>query len=268
LNKKAVVEGVETDARPTKAEDTDTALWCKAVQLAAVEPLCDHLAPQQLGVGVKSGVEILVLGLALSLEEACRKGDDHIIMALDLKNAHNEYDRIAAQAEIEEAADKCPDLNSLPAAHAAINGVHTDIFAQEASGKLRRITRSCAGGGQGNPTTNGFFPLVIDSTVKQAMQIHSDVHIHCLQDDMTIEGKDLASVLEASECILEKLAERGLKPNKNKCQLYGNSEDAVSGAPDRLTRPSVTTANGAKAYGVIVSVVQRSGFSKTSRLPG
>mmetsp|Transcript_44298 Transcript_44298/g.56727 ORF Transcript_44298/g.56727 Transcript_44298/m.56727 type:complete len:604 (+) Transcript_44298:1667-3478(+) len=241
-----------SDARPTKAEDTDTALWSKAVQLHSVEPLCEHLKPQQMGVGVKGGVETLVLGLAISREVACNNGEDHIIMALDLKNAHNEYDRVEAQAEIEKAADECPHLSSLPAAHAAINGVHTDIFAREASGKLRRITKSCAGGGQGNPTTNGFFPLVIDSTMKQAMQLHPSIQIHCLQDDVTIEGKDLASVMEANEFILENLAERGLKPNKNKFQLYGNSEEAVSGAPDWLTRPSVTTTDGSKAYGIIV----------------
>jgi hypothetical protein len=35
----------------TKAEDTDTALWSKAVQLHSVEPLCEYLKPQADGSG-------------------------------------------------------------------------------------------------------------------------------------------------------------------------------------------------------------------------
>ena len=88
--------GEPFDARPTKAEDIDTALWCKAIQRLhtpkpkpgeAIDGIRKHLQPQQLSVGVSGGCQILVLGLKLKIEEAISKGLRRVLVSLDLKNA-------------------------------------------------------------------------------------------------------------------------------------------------------------------------------------
>ena len=98
--------GGAVDARPTKAGDIDTALWCQALQRfhtpkpktdEAIEGIRKHLQPQQLSVGVSGGCQILVLGLKLKIEEAISKGLTRALVGLDLKNAHNTFNRREAQ---------------------------------------------------------------------------------------------------------------------------------------------------------------------------
>jgi hypothetical protein len=82
LAKSETVPGKTVDARPTKAEDIDTTLWCQALQRshtpkpkngAAAEGIRKHLQPQQLSVGVSWGCEIMVPSLKLKIEEANSK---------------------------------------------------------------------------------------------------------------------------------------------------------------------------------------------------
>ena len=50
------------DARPTKAEDTDTASWCRALQRRLTDAVRVVVSLQQLSVGVPGGCEIFVPG--------------------------------------------------------------------------------------------------------------------------------------------------------------------------------------------------------------
>ena len=58
LNKVAPVPDKVSDARPVKAEDSDTSLWCKALARITEGPVRSEVIPQQLGVGVKGGQEL------------------------------------------------------------------------------------------------------------------------------------------------------------------------------------------------------------------
>ena len=98
LAKAEASPGETANARPTKAEDIDTALWCQALQRChtpkpkpgeAIDGIRKHLQPQQLSDGVSGGCQILVLGLKLKTEEAVSKGLKRVLVSHDLKNSHN-----------------------------------------------------------------------------------------------------------------------------------------------------------------------------------
>ena len=65
LVKKPPPEGMKPDARPTNARDVDVTLPLKAIQRKAGPALLKRLGPQQLGVGVKNGVELKILGMKI-----------------------------------------------------------------------------------------------------------------------------------------------------------------------------------------------------------
>ena len=56
-----------------------------------------QLIPQQLAIGVPDGAAIKAHGSNLRPELARRTGEKYMQLALDLKNAHNEHGRRAAQ---------------------------------------------------------------------------------------------------------------------------------------------------------------------------
>jgi hypothetical protein len=46
------------DARPVSAKDCNYAVWTKSIQWTIVDYVCKMVCPQQLGIGVSSGVEL------------------------------------------------------------------------------------------------------------------------------------------------------------------------------------------------------------------
>jgi len=63
------------DARPVCAESADTSCWAKAASRSAVDSVRKHVSPQQLAVGVQGGMEVLVVGWQLTVEEAAASKD-------------------------------------------------------------------------------------------------------------------------------------------------------------------------------------------------
>ena len=53
----------------------------------------EYLMPQQVGVGVRGGIGILIFGLRLMMELY----PDFVFVSLDKKNAHNEFDRVGQE---------------------------------------------------------------------------------------------------------------------------------------------------------------------------
>ena len=88
LVKAAPPPGREPDCRPAKGRDMDISGWTKGQQRKHCEEVSRQLIPQQLAIGV-----IKAHGSNLRLELARRTGEKYMQLALDLKNAHNEYDR-------------------------------------------------------------------------------------------------------------------------------------------------------------------------------
>jgi hypothetical protein len=106
LIKQAAPAGCTPDARPTNASDSDVALWRKVAQRNAVDEVRKIVEPQQLAVGVSGGVEMKVVGIKLEMEAATRAGLAKSVTTADVKNAHNAYDRVRAQEQINLAARK------------------------------------------------------------------------------------------------------------------------------------------------------------------
>ena len=93
LNKVEPVPSRSPDARPVKAEDLDTSLFCKALARDLTPAVKEVVIPQQLGVGVRGGVELVAVGLKIEYTNAVAKNVVEVFAQEDVENAHNEYDR-------------------------------------------------------------------------------------------------------------------------------------------------------------------------------
>jgi hypothetical protein len=100
LNKSAPVLNETPDARPVKAEDSDTSLWCKALARFTEVPVRNEVIPQQLGAGVSGGQDLYVHGGNMKAEKATLVGDPLVMIAVDVKNAHNSFDRVLTKMKI------------------------------------------------------------------------------------------------------------------------------------------------------------------------
>ena len=145
LAKAEAAAGETVDARPTKAEDIDTALWCQALQRShtpkpktgeVLEGIRKYLQPQQLSVGVSGGCQILVLGLKLKIEEAISKGLRRVLVSPDLKNAQNPFNRREAQEALESLAATDPSPRPLVLAHHAISSQFNPKYVRSASSEF------------------------------------------------------------------------------------------------------------------------------------
>ena len=75
----------------------------------------------------------MVLGLKLKIEEAISKGLKSVLVSLDLKNAHNAFNRREAQEALETLAAIDPSLRPLVRAHHAISSQFNPIYCRSAS---------------------------------------------------------------------------------------------------------------------------------------
>ena len=96
LIKKAAPPGMTPNFRPTNARDSDVPVWTKAAQRANAPVVAGQPGPEQLGVSVKDGAQVKVLGGALLMEKARQSGKPYVQVLLGLSSAHSECDRMAA----------------------------------------------------------------------------------------------------------------------------------------------------------------------------
>ena len=116
----------------------------------------------------------MVLGLKLKIKEAVSKGLKRVLESLDLKNAHNSFNRREAQEALEALAAADPSLRSLVLAHHATSSQFNPIYVRSAftGNGLRYLCESGVGGGQGNALTNIIFPTVINGALKSTERDH------------------------------------------------------------------------------------------------
>ena len=129
----------------------------------------EKVAPQQLGVGVSGGVELYVHGFKILYEVAVRSGMEVVIVAIDIKNAHNDFPRQAAQVELIAAAHLDPRLIPLAVANESTLRAVNSIYMrsnQTASG-YSHICNSEKGGGQGNALTGLFYVINQNPALKE-----------------------------------------------------------------------------------------------------
>ena len=258
LVKKPVPAGETPDARPTNARDIDVSIWLKTIQRQANAAIRQTLIPQQLAVAVSGGCEIKVIGAKLKIEQALKNGLDFVLVCLDLKNAHNEFRRAAAQDALDETHRSAAEaqtrghesLKDLAQAHRADTGHAGDVYMRDSKSPtgFARVCTSTAGGPQGSPLTNLAFPALINKALKATEAKFPGVELRAIQDDIDAAGPpDLifGSNQDGSDgalhFLLEQLAELRLEPNKSKFQFYATTERAAERAPNWLPRPFFIT---------------------------
>ena len=265
LNKKAPELNATPDARPVKAEDSDTSLWCKALASISKGPVLDQVKPQQFGVGVSGGVELYIKGLKFKFETAVTNGVELVFDKADLKNAHNSFPRDLTQARLIEVARSNPKLIPLAVASESILRAGNPIYMR--SGKTSTgfsfLCDSLMGGGQGNALTGLFFVINLDPVLKCVEGQCPGVEIKAIQDDITLMGPpevvwdrtDELGVVHkgALSVLLDGLKARGLEPNPDKFACLGTTPGACLGKPDWLTEPTSfmdTNGNVTEARGI------------------
>jgi hypothetical protein len=127
------------------------------------------VTPEQIGIGIRSGPEIFVIGSQLHINQEKQGDKNHVEISLDVKNAHNAHDRAKANLTVQEAAQTNPNLKLLAIGLDALTIVKPDIFmrSNKHEGGFQRLCRSEAGGGQGNALTGVIFALLINGPLKK-----------------------------------------------------------------------------------------------------
>ena len=247
LNKNEPVPGQMSDARPVKAENGDTSSWCKALGRASTPAVQEKVAPQQLGVGVSGGVELYVHGFKIKYEVAVRDGVEVFIVAIDIKNAHNDFPRQEAQVELIAAAHLDPRLIPLAVANEstlrAVNSIY--MRSNQTSSGYSHICNSEKGGGQGNALTGLFYVINQNPALKETEARYPECELKAIHDDITLIGPP-GKVWGADGCLaflIEALEDRGHTINQNKCLALGSTPGACGDKPAWLNEPTTIVDN-------------------------
>ena len=178
-------------------------------------------------------------GLKFWYEKFKSKGLRQVAVALDIKNAHNSFDRSASIEAPSAAADANESLRSLPRAWHAVASQKNGIFMRdtESANGWTFLCDSSEGGGQGNALTGIAFCATINMAMK-GIESQFKVEIRAIQDDMTLVGDPdrIFGEGKALKALLELLRKVGLEPNKAKFQCLGTTADALDNKPDWLKR--------------------------------
>jgi len=96
------VEPVPTrspDARPVNAEDLDTSHCCKPLARDLTPAVKEAVIPQQLGAGVRGGVELVAVALKIEYTNSVEMNVVGVFAQEDVEDVHNECDRDKAQED-------------------------------------------------------------------------------------------------------------------------------------------------------------------------
>ena len=205
----------------------DVSSWTKAQQRAHCNEVSRQLIPQQLAIGVSDGVTIKAHGSNLRPELARRRGEKYMQLALDLKNAHNEYNRRMAQQCLVEHESAHPNSGAwmdLSRVHHSDCAQPSDVYMRDATAArgLKHVCEGKAGGPQGSALTCIVFPILLDGILKKTEQMFPGIETKAIQDDVGLYG-DPAIILGeggALDFILAEFKVADLEPNLKKFQAY------------------------------------------------
>ena len=127
------------------------------------------------------------------MEEARKLGVPYVQVAMDVKNAHNAYDRRAAQQILEGLESEHPDepaFRDLSRAHHSDCAHSSDVYVRDHQGHrgLKWLCEGRAGGPQGSALTCVTFPMLLDVVLKGVEAKFPDVEAKAIQDDIDLYG--------------------------------------------------------------------------------
>ena len=215
--------GPGPDVRPVQVGDPlITTIW-KALLRDMQEKLAAIFRPEQVAVGVKGGLSIMIHGMRALLQQS----PEMVCVKMDLKNAFNEVER----ASLVEAVREQPQLHSLlplmtatytHETWAMLGRTAESLFGEEERGDASQ------GGPQGNPLMGAAFCLAIHPYVKRlhARLAEAGGEAKADMDDCYATGP-ASVVFEAIEECLLGLSEIGLVARVEKFEVYSPLTDVT-----------------------------------------
>jgi hypothetical protein len=208
------------------------------------------VTPEELGIGIRSGPEMFFIGSQLHINQEKQGDKNHVGISLDVKNAHNAYERAKANLTAQQAAQTNPNLKPFAIGLDAVKIVKSDIYMR--SNKhvwgFQRLCRSEAGDGQGNALTGVTNALLIHGPPKKISASHNGIVVRDIHDDILLSGTpdDIFGIdggKGALQRLLEDLAELNLSPNNSKLQGYGANESSRCLIPSWIKQPKIFKMN-------------------------
>ena len=213
--------GSPPDIRPIEVGETLRRLVGKCLCRITKMKASDFFSPHQLGVACPYGVEKIVHGLRICIEEHVND-KDFVVMKIDLRNAFN---LVSRQALLDECRAHFSEIFQWAA---GCYGDHPLLLS--AMGTLR----SESGVQQGDPLGPLLFCLVLHKVVTAIAvdSICSQLSFHSwYMDDGVIAGPKQAA-LQALSIIKQLGPPLGLFINTSKCELFG--KEGLRGFPDEM----------------------------------
>ena len=262
------------DARPVKAEDFDTSSWCQAFARKLAPIVAEHTGPQQLGIGVRGGIELYIHGLKIHYEIAVRDGVEVVFIKIDVVNAHNSFPRALAQQNLIDRAKNDPRLIPLAVACESTLRAHNKIYTrsrENASGFVY-LCDSESGGGQGNALTGIIYAANQDPALKATEAAFPGVEVKAIHDDITLEGPPARVWGEggALAFLVDQLKNRGLTVNQNKFTCLGSTPTACADKPSSIQEATSIQDKdgrvpGARGLVICENPIGEEGYVRVSR---
>lgn len=194
-------------------------LASKCALSVVLERVKGLLHPQQLGVGVKGGVEAAIHSVRCLIEGL---PDSWSFLKIDFKNAFNTLRR---DSLLETVKLQCPDI---------FNYCHTAYGLVTSLGYQDHIIDSCEGVQQGDPLGPLLFAITIHPLLTRLSSAFSCGYL----DDVSLASETKIVAQDYVFLKNEALA-LGLLLNTKKCEIFGNVAGALGNHPDLGEVPEI-----------------------------
>ncbi len=204
------------------------------------------VSPQQLAIGVENGIQLYITGINLKLEEATRLNRSLSIVSLDIRNAHNEFNRKNMISELDQLVISNPELQPLRCGLLSTIGIQSTIYMKDYTSQsgFLQLCNSCQGGGQGNALTNIAFPIAINHFLKSCETLFPNVEVRAYQDNITLIGaiNDIFSgEHNAYQHIINGIHGIGCRTNPDMFTIYSNEFETGQGIiPNHFQQPCIS----------------------------
>ncbi len=207
--------------------------WYRFAMLCALfsvgKTLAVSLAPLQVGVGMRGGVE----AVAHAIQTALDSNPEYVVLSVDMENAFNTVDRTAVFLAVKEHA---PSL--LPVVQWAY-GQPTNLHVLGAPAGTPPIL-SHQGVRQGDPLGPLLFALALQKPLQGALQQVPGTSAVAFLDDCTIVGlppavRGIMHIIDGNGPNSTRAI--GLRIRKRKCGLYGGDSSTCAALAAELSVP-------------------------------